>query len=140
MTPPLERATWCSVLADTTPADPIADVRAAAQYLAAAPDPSARRVGERLAVWLAAGGDLQARLGVRPARGKPSATRTARLRLRDEALRQLAESIDATPTERARVIAEWARQGNPLVRAIHAETTTVPTSPAQVARILRSAG
>lgn len=135
------RATWCSVLeAPTTGAGaPVAeDIRVAASELLQSEHPGARRIGAELSAWLSDGGDLQARLGARSPRGKRSMPQVQRMKARDAALRELAVSIDASPTERARRIADMARNRHPLVLAIHAEIAPVPTSPAQVARILRS--
>lgn len=137
-----ERATWCSVLAGPAAgaaAPVVEDLRAAADELLRSQHPGARRIGDAIDAWLTFGGDLQSRLGVRPRRGKRSMPQQQRLRARDAALRELAGTIDANPTERARRIAEWSRTGHPLVVAIHAEIGPVPKSPAQVARILRSA-
>ncbi len=135
------RATWYSVLqAPTTgPGAPAADdLRAAASELLQSEHPGARRIGAELSAWLSEGGDLQARLGARSRRGKRSMPQVQRMKARDAALRELAGSIDASTTARARRIADMVRSGHPLVLAIHAEIAPVPTSPAQVARILRS--
>ena len=135
-----KRATWCSVIVRPTgeQREPVADdVRVAAEALLACPQPGARRVGMALQAWMRRGGDLQTALGLRPARGKASAPRKAARQARDAALRQLAATIDATTTERARLIARWARSGAPAVRAIHCELAPVPGSPAQLKRILR---
>lgn len=110
----------------------------AADVLRASADPAARHVATAFERWIAEGGDLHQHLGVRVRRGGAHDLphRKARKQARDEQIRAIADGLPKSPKSRAAQIREMLLARDPTLLVIHERTAPVPSSEAQLRRIL----
>ncbi len=126
-----------------TGVDPVENLQQACEILRADGSPAARAVAGGLADFLARGGDLAARLGLRARRGGAYDLphNRAPLQRRDELLRGIAAELAGSAQTRAVQIATLVSMGDPRIMAIQRETSArIPTSPTRIASILRGHG
>lgn len=119
-------------------ADRAEQLRRATDVLRASADPAARHVATAFETWIAEGGDLHQHLGLRVRRGgaHDQPHRKSRMQARDEQIRAIADGLPKSTKSRAAQIREMVLARDPTLLVIHERTAPVPSSEAQLRRIL----
>lgn len=119
-------------------ADRADQLRRAVEVLRKTDERATQDVADGIEAWLTKGGDLQRHLGVRVRRGGAQELphRQSRKTRRDQELRALAARLPISAGPRASQIKQLLLARDPAVLIIHEQTAAVPTSDAQLRRIL----